>query len=393
MSGQVQAYGDRGDFAFLPYDPRSPDAFQLVASAIHAEAGGLTVEHVGSTAVPGCGGKGFIDVLVLASRENQILGATRMIQRIGFVEHHYGQGYPGARGAVRYDGTQFRVHIQILPKSCAKAREMLDFRELLKNDPELLTQYLARKRSLITAGINRNPAYTNGKSGLIEDALRRFHLCSGDSQTPSTELWRSGDAILLRTVVENLRVGSVLPTTVVRDSDDLVALYLAPGTTFKRRMGKRGGPGGRVLVEDTGRHEDWTWSENRRLLLWRPHESHAVSLFWRDADDTFLGWYIDVLEPLRRTPLGFDTRDLILDVVIDPDRTWHWKDEDELLWREEHGYIAPPGAKAIRTEGKRSVALLQAHDPLFADHWTLWRPDRAWPIPEIAGGWSVVLHS
>ncbi len=173
------------------------------------------------------------------------------------------------------------------------------------------------------------------------------------SHTFTTEHWSSGDTILLRTVLERGHVGSVLPTNVVQDSDDLVALYLAPGTGCKRRASNRGGPQGRVLVEDSGGHEDWTWSENRRLILWCPPErQHAVSLFWRDADNTFLGWYVDVLEPLRRTRLGFDTRDLILDVVIDPDRTWHWKDEDELAWRQEQGYIAPYEAEAIRNEGK-----------------------------------------
>ncbi len=214
------------------------------------------------------------------------------------------------------------------------------------------------------------------------------------SYTFTTQHWSSGDTALLRTVVENGRVGSVLPTTVVQDSDDLVALYLAPGTTCKRRAGKRGGPHGRVLVEDSGGHEDWTWSENRRLILWHPPElQHAVSLFWRDADNMFLGWYVDVLKPLRRTPLGFDTRDLILDVVIDPDRTWNWKDEDELAWHQEQGYIAPHEAEAIRNEGKRSVSLLEAHDPLFDDIWTLWRPDPGWGIPDVTEGWSVVSHS
>jgi Protein of unknown function (DUF402) len=145
-----------------------------------------------------------------------------------------------------------------------------------------------------------------------------------------TERWRAGDTVIVRTVHENGRVGMVLPTTVVQDRDDLVALYLAPETVCKRRVGKRGGPRGRLLIEDTGRHEDWTWDGNRRLILWRPHAMHAVSLFWRGADDTFLGWYVDILLPFRRSSLGFDTRDLDLDVVIDPDRAWRLKDEDEL---------------------------------------------------------------
>jgi len=141
----------------------------------------------------------------------------------------------------------------------------------------------------------------------------------------------------VRTVHANGRVGSVLPTRVVQDEDDLVALYLAPGTRCKRRTGERGGPRGPLLIEDSGGHEEWTRSESRRLFLWRPHDMPAVSLFWQERENVFLGWYVDILLPFLRADKGFDTRDLDLDIVIAPDRTWHWKDEDELAWSQEQG--------------------------------------------------------
>src|SRR5579862_1348077 len=47
------------------YDPRSVLVSQAVATAIVGRAPALSVEHVGSTAVPGCDGKGIVDLLVL----------------------------------------------------------------------------------------------------------------------------------------------------------------------------------------------------------------------------------------------------------------------------------------------------------------------------------------
>lgn len=203
-----------------------------------------------------------------------------------------------------------------------------------------------------------------------------------------TGCWMPGSAITVRTVHAQGRVGTVFPTRVVCDDAGLVAFYLAPGTRCKRRSGKRGGPRGRLLVEDAGTHEDWTWSENRRLFLWRPNDMHAVSLFWRDTDDTFLGWYVDILVPLRRTTLGFDTRDLDLDVVIAPDHTWHWKDEDELAWSQEQGLRTADEVQSIWSEGRRAVARLTADDPVFAENWVSWRPDPMWTIPSIDQGWE-----
>lgn len=201
--------------------------------------------------------------------------------------------------------------------------------------------------------------------------------------------WNAGDAVLFRSILDTGRIGAVVPMTVVGDEDELVALYLAPGTVCKRRAGRRGGPRGRQMVEDSGLHEDWTWRENRRLFLWQPNAGHAVSLFWRDADDTFLGWYVDVLRPMRRTPLGFDTRDLILDVVVNPDRSWQLKDEDELTWAEEHGTVRPDEADHIRAEAMRAAALLEAGDPIFDERWIGWKPPPAWLLPRLPLGWDI----
>jgi protein associated with RNAse G/E len=42
-----------------------------------------------------------------------------------------------------------------------------------------------------------------------------------------------------------------------------------------------------------------------------------------------LGWYVNLQCPYRRTPLGIEAMDLMLDIVVEPDMTWRWKDDDE----------------------------------------------------------------
>src|SRR5690349_18287190 len=46
-------------------DPRAPAVAEAVAGLIRARRPSLVVEHVGSTAIPGCRGKGVIDLAVL----------------------------------------------------------------------------------------------------------------------------------------------------------------------------------------------------------------------------------------------------------------------------------------------------------------------------------------
>ena len=59
---------ERYEEAPASYHPHDPDAFavaRLLADAIRGSGPGLAVEHVGSTSVAGCAGKGVIDLMVL----------------------------------------------------------------------------------------------------------------------------------------------------------------------------------------------------------------------------------------------------------------------------------------------------------------------------------------
>ena len=109
---------------------------------------------------------------------------------------------------------------------------------------------------------------------------------------------------------------------------------------------------------------------------------------WEGSGRTLRFWYIDLQEPLRRTPLGFDTMDHLLDVVVSPDRLeWHWKDEDEFAEALALGRFSVEEASAIRAEGRRALQRLQDGAPPFAPAWESWRPPTDWPIPALPADW------
>lgn len=108
---------------------------------------------------------------------------------------------------------------------------------------------------------------------------------------------------------------------------------------------------------------------------------------WNDEDE-FAGWYVNLEDPWRRSPFGFDSTDHLLDIRIGPDRTWRWKDEDHLAEAVEIGLFTAECARAIRAEGERAIARIQAWTIPFDEGWENWRPDPEWALPSIPEGWD-----
>jgi hypothetical protein len=122
------------------------------------------------------------------------------------------------------------------------------------------------------------------------------------------------------------RVFSAKPVTVVERRADRVVLWLAPGTATKAP------PGFRVSIPELAAGiwplSDWRWFGGR-LMIWQAGDCHSTYLSWSDEGE-FLGWYVNLEDAWRETPLGFDSTDHLLDIRVAPDRTWRWKDEDHL---------------------------------------------------------------
>jgi predicted RNA-binding protein associated with RNAse of E/G family len=200
--------------------------------------------------------------------------------------------------------------------------------------------------------------------------------------------WSVGDPIILREVYQG-RVWAIRPVTVVEDAADRIALYLAPGTMWKRPVSASGEP--LRLQASEWELADLQWAGNAALWLTPPGAAHSVILWWEPASWRLEGWYVNLEQPFRRTTLGFDYLDQVLDIVVAPDRSsWFWKDEDEFATAQQLGVLTRAEATAIRTEGERVIAAIESNGPPFCDGWEVWRPDPGWTVPGMPEGWDEV---
>jgi hypothetical protein len=198
-------------------------------------------------------------------------------------------------------------------------------------------------------------------------------------------MWEPGDAIALRE-----RWGSAIfearAATVVQDLPAQTMLFVPPRVVFA------------IAYDDEGvqlRIPDRPWQ-----LKLRPHGASGILSFaWPDTPYAILllqnedgsprGWYVNLQTPLARTPIGFDTVDHALDVLVSLDRSsWSWKDEDELAEAIALGLFTEADATSFRSWGERAVEHLVQRLPPFDVTWEEWRPDPSWPTPELPHGWD-----
>jgi Protein of unknown function (DUF402) len=177
---------------------------------------------------------------------------------------------------------------------------------------------------------------------------------------------RPGDVIQVRSVYGG-RVRWAFPHRLIEDDGERVVLFLAPGARGVQ-MGRD--PDGRYL-ERWARGDDprdHTWSSRNVLKLIRRGEAHSLEVLWTE-DWVFEGWYVNLQAPLIQTRSGFDTTDWALDIVVDPNGEWHWKDEDDFAEAQALGVFSAEEAAAVRAEGERVIAAKP-----WPTGWEDWRP-------------------
>lgn len=198
--------------------------------------------------------------------------------------------------------------------------------------------------------------------------------------------WSPGQTIVLQEVWRG-RLWAARPMIVAEDRGDLLALWYPKGTVLRAPTT----PPGRPRPENRGERlcaclhsGEWVFAELEwdvdTLCLLEPGAAHAVWISWLDGFEPW-GWYVNLQEPYTRTDGALQTMDHMLDVIVELDRSWRWKDEDELQALLDWGLIDETKAQAIRAEAESVLHRLEQNGPPFDEPWHDWRPDPAWGLP------------
>jgi hypothetical protein len=192
---------------------------------------------------------------------------------------------------------------------------------------------------------------------------------------------RAGDLVLKRSIYRG-NVRWTFPHRYVGEWDGRIGIYCGPGNQGKAM---RRGPEGYLKrwVTDAPPFAT-TWEQTHVLRFEREGARHSIEIYW-DVDWNLWSWYVNLQTPVIVNGRFVDTTDCALDVTVQPDGEWAWKDEDELLEAVELGIWTEAEAAEIRAEGERVIAAAP-----WPTGWEDWRPPPEWGPLGLPRDWHVV---
>lgn len=152
----IQPFADSNDTApytvqYLPYDSALSVAFEEVKRLVQSVAGAILVEHVGSSSVPGLGGRNALDVAIPLAEEAQPTVRSHLYE-LGFQDSPFPHYLPLLVGRLSYRNTQYPVLLYLVSPQASVYRDWLTFRDYMRSQTADAFAYDAVKRQVAAPG-------------------------------------------------------------------------------------------------------------------------------------------------------------------------------------------------------------------------------------------------
>lgn len=222
------------------------------------------------------------------------------------------------------------------------------------------------------------------------------------SQQPTR--WNSGDEVVLRFVGHDDGMVIGQPHVVVTDTPEELVLFQPAGVTIENRRYTAESPRAIAFGEPQRELPPTFVPEIDTLRILPTGASHGIELLygfagqpnpgylrWADPSSSLRGVKINLQAASRRTSIGIDSTDNVLDLTVRNDLQWAWKDAEQVRDRLGVGLVYPEELAAFYAEAESVIAQIEGSCGHFAGgfaRWAHWRPDPTWPHPVLPAGWQ-----
>lgn len=132
------------------------------------------IEHIGSTAIPGLGGKGMIDITIVVPK-NKINLCMKKLQNKGFI---YKPKSPDNQRKylekrIIYNQIERRVHLHLTYKNSQIYRNFILFRDYLRKNKKIAEEYANVKKKALIYAKGNGKLYLIYKQKFINKIINR----------------------------------------------------------------------------------------------------------------------------------------------------------------------------------------------------------------------------
>lgn len=162
-------------YTYKPYRSSFPALFQKEKTRISSFFNvAPVIEHIGSTSIPGLGGKGIIDIAMSVPKE-EMEYVSQVLQKLGY-EYRPSFSTSDRLYFITYladseEGTQ-RYHIHLTYSSSKDWMELIGFRDYLRTHPEAVDEYASIKRQAADMANQDGKQYRNMKEPIFQKINR-----------------------------------------------------------------------------------------------------------------------------------------------------------------------------------------------------------------------------
>jgi len=175
----------------VDYDPNWQLQFEELKNVLIKYIGneGITIEHVGSTSIPGLKAKPIIDLDIIIEQDDIIM--KKVIQKLSEIGYdHVGDlGVTGREAFKKRSlktpdtGTNklwFEHHLYLCKKGSIGLQNHLNFRDYMRNNPKKITEYGQLKMELAEKHTYDIDLYIDGKTDFIISVLNKTEMTKED---------------------------------------------------------------------------------------------------------------------------------------------------------------------------------------------------------------------
>lgn len=156
-----------------PYYQKFVEIFKKEKDKIFKCIKNVEIHHIGSTSVPGLGGKGIIDILIGIKNWREIEDVIKKLKTMGFEHIHPKEGgrvFLSRVGPTRLGDT----HIHIAIKGGKPYKELLIFRDYLRKNKKETKRFFKLKQEWAVKAKEDRVKYGKLKEKYVKDILKRI---------------------------------------------------------------------------------------------------------------------------------------------------------------------------------------------------------------------------